>query len=293
MMNNYTVYMHISPSGKRYIGITSQKTKKRWQNGKGYIGNQHFTNAIEKYGWDNFKHIIIAKGLSEEEAKWLEIELIREWDSTNPSKGYNISLGGEGTNGLCGEKHPMYGKHHTEEAKKRMSENKKGKYVGENSPNYGKHLSEETKRKMSEARKGETHTEEHNRKVSEALKGKYCGENNHMYGKHLTEETKRKIGEAQKGKTLSEETKRKISEAKKGKNNHMYGKKGKNHPQAKSVITIINDKIFGVFDYIKQGAEYFNCHHGNISDCCNGKRKSSGKYNGQKLVWRYIEIIEL
>ena len=163
---------------------------------------------------------------------------------------------------------------------------------------------------MSEARKGETHTEEHNRKVSEALKGKYCGENNHMYGKHLTEETKRKIGEAQKGKTLSEETKRKISEAKKGKtlseetkrkiseakkgkNNHMYGKKGKNHPQAKSVITIINDKIFGVFDYIKQGAEYFNCHHGNISDCCNGKRKSSGKYNGQKLVWRYIEIIEL
>ena len=280
-MNNYTVYMHISPSGKRYIGITSQKTKKRWQNGKGYIGNQHFTNAIEKYGWDNFKHIIIAKGLSEEEAKWLEIELIREWDSTNPSKGYNISLGGEGTHGLCGEKHPMYGKHHTEEAKKRMSENKKGKYVGENSPNYGKHLSEETRKKMSEARKGNepwnkgktsVYTEETKKKMSEAHKGKI-----------LSEETKRKISENRNGMHFSEEHKRKISESKKGKNN----------PCSKSVITIINDKIFATFDYIKQGAEYFNIKSQNISQCCKGKIKSSGKYNGQKLVWRYIEIIEL
>ena len=24
-MDNYTVYMHVSPSGKRYIGITGQK----------------------------------------------------------------------------------------------------------------------------------------------------------------------------------------------------------------------------------------------------------------------------
>ena len=244
MMNNYTVYMHISPSGKRYIGITSQKTKKRWQNGKGYIGNQHFTNAIEKYGWDNFKHIIIAKGLSEEEAKWLEIELIREWDSTNPSKGYNISLGGEGTNGLCGEKHPMYGKHHTEESIKKNRQS-----------HLNKTLSEETKKKMSEAHKG----------------------------KILSEETKRKISENRNGMHFSEEHKRKISESKKGKNN----------PCSKSVITIINDKIFATFDYIKQGAEYFNIKSQNISQCCKGKIKSSGKYNGQKLVWRYIEIIEL
>ena len=35
-MNNYTVYMHVSPSGKRYIGITGQDVKKRWGNGIGY-----------------------------------------------------------------------------------------------------------------------------------------------------------------------------------------------------------------------------------------------------------------
>ena len=26
-MNNYTVYMHVSPSGKRYIGITGQSVE--------------------------------------------------------------------------------------------------------------------------------------------------------------------------------------------------------------------------------------------------------------------------
>lgn len=224
MDNDYTVYMHVSPSGKRYIGITSMKPEKRWQNGKGYLKNKYFTRAIEKYGWENFKHIIIATDLSEEQAKEMEIELIREWDSTNPSKGYNITKGGESANGLT----------HTEE----------------------------TKRKMSEAKKGENHP---------------------MYGKHSTEETKRKISEGNKGKIVSEETKRKLSKANKGENN----------PRVKSVIAIINDKIFGVFDYVKQGAEYFNCVNSHISQCCKGKLKSCGKYNGYKIVWRYIEIIEL
>ena len=52
--NNYTVYMHISPSNKRYIGITSKSVNKRWNNGLGYIKNDHFWRAIQKYGWNNF-----------------------------------------------------------------------------------------------------------------------------------------------------------------------------------------------------------------------------------------------
>lgn len=95
IMNNYIVYTHISPSNKRYIGITSQKINRRWRGGKGYENNIHFTNAINKYGWDNFQHIIIAKGLTQNEAEWLEVELIREWDTTNINKGYNVNLGGE------------------------------------------------------------------------------------------------------------------------------------------------------------------------------------------------------
>ena len=50
-----------------------------------------------------------------------------------------------------GENHHFFGKHHTEETKKKMSEVQKG----ENNPMYGKHHTEETKKKMSEAQKGE------------------------------------------------------------------------------------------------------------------------------------------
>ena len=116
--NNYKVYVHINKSnGKRYYGITKQEVEKRWLNGKGYSNNKHFTNAINKHGWDNFEHIVIAKGLTEEEAKWLEIELIREHDTTNPEYGYNITLGGDGGNG-----HVV-----TEETKKKISESLKGR----------------------------------------------------------------------------------------------------------------------------------------------------------------------
>ena len=142
--------MHVSPSNKRYIGLTKINPKTRWRNGKGYKNNKYFTSAVKKYGWDNFQHIIIAKSLTEDEAKWLEVELIREWDTTNRDKGYNISLGGEGTSGLCGENSPMFGKHHTEKTKEMMSERKKEIYNGEGNPMFGKTHSKEARKKMSE-----------------------------------------------------------------------------------------------------------------------------------------------
>ena len=92
---NYKVYVHMAPNGKRYYGITKQEVEKRWNNGKGYKRHDHFYRAINKHGWDNFEHIVIARGLSEEEAKWLEVELIREWDTTNREYGYNITKGGD------------------------------------------------------------------------------------------------------------------------------------------------------------------------------------------------------
>lgn len=47
-----------------------------------------------------------------------------------------------------GEKHPNYGKHHTEETREKISSTLKGKFSGENHPMYGKHHTEETKQKM-------------------------------------------------------------------------------------------------------------------------------------------------
>ena len=56
MDGNYSVYKHITPSGKVYIGLTGNEPKRRWDCGHGYKSNPHFWNAIKLYGWKNIKH---------------------------------------------------------------------------------------------------------------------------------------------------------------------------------------------------------------------------------------------
>ena len=155
MKNNYTVYVHISPNNKRYIGITGRKPKYRWNNGKGYIDNKHFYNAILKYGWDNIEHVIVAENLSKDDACKMEKELIKKYNTTNCENGYNQSTGGEyGSIGVVfteerkrkiGEAHK--GMKHTEEAKKKMSEGHKGLTTW----NKGRHWTEREKEKMTRA----------------------------------------------------------------------------------------------------------------------------------------------
>ena len=88
----YIVYEHISPSNKRYIGITCQPPEYRWRHGEGYRNNIAFYNAIKKYGWDNFSHNILFFNLSADEAASKEKELINFYKTTNKNYGYNIKL---------------------------------------------------------------------------------------------------------------------------------------------------------------------------------------------------------
>lgn len=90
----YCVYKHTGPEGKVYIGVTKIKPEKRWSHGKGYSSNRYFSRAIEKYGWDNFRHEIIESGLTRQEASDREKYYIALYDSTNPKYGYNIEGGG-------------------------------------------------------------------------------------------------------------------------------------------------------------------------------------------------------
>jgi group I intron endonuclease len=121
----WCVYMHTSPSGKKYVGITSKDTKERWKQGSTYKGCVAFQNAINKYKWENFEHQILYSNLTEKEAKDLEISLISEMDLRNPDKGYNISPGGDAF---------FKGGHHTDEAKIKISRHNSGK----GNPMYGK-----------------------------------------------------------------------------------------------------------------------------------------------------------
>ena len=112
----FTVYLHKSPSNKYYVGITSSSLIKRWHlDGSGYKSQPKFWNAIKKYGWDNFEHIIIAIGLSEAEACKLEQQLIIKYNSK--LMGYNSDDGGKGSLG-----HSV-----SDDAKALMSRLKKGK----------------------------------------------------------------------------------------------------------------------------------------------------------------------
>ena len=156
-MKKYTVYKHTAPNGKVYIGITSQSVNRRWQNGKHYETNKFFKRAILKYGWDNFKHEIIASNLSQKEACELEIMLIESIKSRNPKYGYNICSGGE--KGSIG--HTV-----SDETKEKLRV-----------ANLGKKLSGETKRKISEHSKTISHIEE-GKKKSKAVK---CIETNVVY----------------------------------------------------------------------------------------------------------------
>lgn len=174
--NNYTVYMHKNKiNGKVYIGITKQKINSRWRKGKGYKECK-FRNAIDKYGWDNFEHIILFEHLSKESACNKEMELIKKYNSNDRNFGYNVSTGGD--SGAIGTHRKMSDEHKEKDRIVHLGE-KNGMYgrKGTKHPSYGKHLSDETKRKMSEKlkghipwNKGKKLTEEHKLKVSIATK---------------------------------------------------------------------------------------------------------------------------
>lgn len=76
--NKWCVYKHTSPSKGVYIGITKQNPVIRWSNGSGYKRNPYFYKAIQKYGWDNFKHEILFSNLTQEEAEKSYLRLLDE-----------------------------------------------------------------------------------------------------------------------------------------------------------------------------------------------------------------------
>lgn len=97
-MDNYKIYCHIFPNGKRYVGQTKQEVQRRFgPNGSNYAnGGSYVWNAIQKYGWDNIEHIILLEGLTAEEANHWEQKYIKEFRSNEREFGYNLTVGGEG-----------------------------------------------------------------------------------------------------------------------------------------------------------------------------------------------------
>jgi group I intron endonuclease len=118
---------------------------------------------------------------------------------------------------------------------------------------------------LLEGGKQAKHTEIIKQKISNSKKGvKFSDDHienlrkSHL-GYIMPEEQKRKISESNKGKIISEETKRKLKYL---------------QPHRREVGRFdINENLVVKYESIMDASIDLNCSPGNISECCNGKRK--------------------
>lgn len=158
----YYGYIYITTNlvnGKRYIG--QKKINRNWKN---YLGSGLLiSKAIKKYGKENFSKVIIDFAYTAEELNKKEEEYISFYNAVESEDFYNLQSGGSNSSPsvetiekirkshiglLTGENHPFYGKHHTEESRKKMSESLKGREC----PHKGKKKSDEEKAKLKISR---------------------------------------------------------------------------------------------------------------------------------------------
>ena len=267
-------------NGKKYIGQHASECFDKSYKGSGKILKQ----AIDKYGKDNFSVEILEWCHSRDELAEKEKYWISFFDATNSDDYYNISTGGYGVQ-LFGSDNPMYGKHHKEETKKKISESLKGLMTGDKNPMYGIHLTvtDETRKKMSESHRGLLIGDKNpmygkpawNRGIPQSKEAKKKNSLAHI-GKHpnVSPETQRKLSELRSkrmtgegnpqfgkkgelstnyGKHPSEETLKKMSEAHKGK------QVGFDNPACKPIYDINSNMIFSC---IREVSEYFNLTYG-------------------------------
>ena len=166
---------------KRYIG-RAVDVSRRWKHHQWMLnGNRHFNPHLQR-AWnrgDTFRFSVIEKCrkevLNEREIYW-----IATYHTTDLKYGYNLCAGGKATTG----------RKFSEETKKIMSEQRKGKKWD---PEIVKKRVQTFKEKMQDPE----YREQHHKKCSEAGKKRGSPWNT---GKHLSEETKQKMSKSLRGK---------------------------------------------------------------------------------------------
>lgn len=264
-------------NGYRYIGQSKNVTIRLSQH-KTLLRNNHhiyrngdlslLQKAWNKYGEDSFKFTIIEfcdpDKLNDREMYWIDFY---KCNHSKYRQGYNVTDGGEGAysnknvkgrihihNGVLSKM--VYPEEFEEFEKQgfikgilpehieKMNKNKTPK-TGKEHWAYGRKLSDEHKRKISEANKGRT---------------------GWMKGKHWSEEHKEMLRKSSTGRKLSKEAVYKIIKSKQ-----------------KAVVQYSknNEKIAEYISAV-EAEEKTGINRSHISQCCNGKRKSTGGY-----IWRF------
>ena len=295
----YYVYEHIRLDNMTCFYVGKGKNDRAYEKGR----NKHHDAIASKFG---YAVVIVGENLSEKEAHNLEKEIIEEYvfelgygidikgfrNCTDKFYLTNATFGGEGCSGRTV----------SEETKIKLRKANLGRKQSENCilinrmKHFGKKHTDEAKKKIGLASIGRNAGSENwkarkviclnNKEIFETLTEayrkynifqsdivqccshirKYSGELN---GEHLVwmyYDEYLKSSEYEISNYLKE------------------GLKNKNHQSHKIICININK----VFDSIEEAKEFCNMKSGSsIGSCCKGKRKTAGKFNGEKLKWMY------
>ncbi len=200
----YSVYLVTAPDGKQYIGCTVKSLRARWTIHVAYSKTADYpiSQAIRKYGGENFTIQLLKEFITDNEAKHyetLQIKQRRTWHPfglnatiTGQPKGWTEHSRNKSRVSHTGKNNIMWGKHHTIKTRKKIS----SALSGENNPRYGIPLPLEQKESLRQANLGSKHTEKSKRKMRLA-----------KLGKKLSKEHKINMSLAQKRRRAREKAK--------------------------------------------------------------------------------------
>lgn len=257
MNENYTVYMHTCPNGKRYIGVTSKKPEDRWSNGSGYR-KQSFGRAVDKYGWNSIRHEVLVTGLTKEIAEKSEQFFIALFRTQDRRFGYNLTSGG------------CLGSEVSDEVRKKQSEKVRLRWKNEEYRTkicvslIETHRTDAFRKRLREVNTGKKMSADAKAKISAAMRGRVSP----MKGKHHSADSKLRKSMALKGRVFSDDTKEKLRVA-------ATVERGK---------AVINCDTGEIFESIAFAAKHNGLTRENLRACVHGKRKSCGGYH-----WAYYK----
>lgn len=124
------------------------------------------------------------------------------------------------------------------------------------------------------------------KRIREKRSKSMIGKNNPMYGKSHWEnktDSEKELVINKRRETMDNKTSEELAEISK---KISIANSGVKNANARPVICITTKRIFQMS---KDGAKFYNIKNPScIGRCCRGERKTSGEFNGKRLVWKFL-----